>query len=196
MSSDDLKDAKLRWLRNNLARAKRTPTQIANDAGLSPSTLLRYLKPDYNRNVNDATIVKVAIALGVAPPEEMGIEDSGFATQDVEPFDHAAKSAPTLSQTASNTATEYQVKSESLSLAGFMPGDILAVEHDAALSRGDIVLAEFHNRAGKTETVLRVYEGPYLTARCLHPPAPILIDGENTRVIGKVVQCHRYHCAV
>lgn len=88
----------------------------------------------------------------------------------------------------------WQVKSPALSFMGYMPGDFILVDTDAAerARQGDVVVARVYERGGAT-TVLRRYEPPVLVAagpetedRRVH-----VVDGVNVVIVGKITACWR-----
>jgi SOS-response transcriptional repressor LexA len=90
----------------------------------------------------------------------------------------------------------WQVKSQALSLMGYMPGDFLLVDTHAAerVRQGDVVVAQIYDNAkGTASTALRRYEPPVLVAASPDPDDSrvYVVDGNNVVIRGRVVASWR-----
>ena len=85
------------------------------------------------------------------------------------------------------------LRSRSLEAVGYLPGDILLVDSNVSAQPGDIVRADIYERNGKTETVFRIFEDPFLVAATLDRALvkPWLVDNERVAVRGVVVASFR-----
>lgn len=182
---EEARRAKLRWLRQVIQQSGRAPSAIANAAGLSASTLTRAVKPDYQGDLYDHTITKVAAVLRVQPPPELGVEELALKEPDVEPYEPNPDTDP------DSNLEWWIVRGDGMTLAGYLPGDRIEVEPADKAEKGDVVLAQVYDNAGGAETVLRVFDAPFLTARCLSPPDPVLVDGHRAVIMRIVRRLHR-----
>ena len=83
-----------------------------------------------------------------------------------------------------------RVKGESMILAGIMDGDIVIVKRQERANNGEIIVALVDNEA----TVKRFYQnGSLIELRPENDSFKIIRpDPENTRILGKVIECRRY----
>ncbi len=84
----------------------------------------------------------------------------------------------------------WQVKSRTLELAGFLPGDMMLVDTFATerLAPGDIVVAQVYSRTG-AKTVLRRWLPPVLVAATMDKSDEqvFVVDNDNVSIRGKVM---------
>lgn len=72
MESNELKDHFVEWIQHILDRKDWTPTDLARNAGLSPSTILRPLnKPEWNHTLTFDTIKKISNGSGYPVPRKI-----------------------------------------------------------------------------------------------------------------------------
>jgi SOS-response transcriptional repressor LexA len=85
----------------------------------------------------------------------------------------------------------WQMKTEALVLAGYLPGDFLLVDtHSAEKAQsGDVVVAQVYDAAGGARTVVRKYRPPVLVSACTPTKEDrvYVVDNENVLIRGKVV---------
>lgn len=147
------------------------------------------------------TVAEVLERAGAAPAHVTQQLTPGFAESDVAPFQHKGaedRGTPTIAQAlgARPGVDIWQIKSPALSLMGYMPGDHMLVDTNAAerARAGDVVLAQvYDNTRGAAITLLRRFEPPVLVAaspdaaeRRVH-----VVDGVNVVIRGKVVASWR-----
>lgn len=88
----------------------------------------------------------------------------------------------------------WQVKSQSMALAGILAGDLMLVDtHQAErVKAGDLVIAQVYNRTGAS-TVLRRFEPPVLVSASSDPAEGRVhvVDGINVVIRGKIVASWR-----
>ncbi|PZP54968.1 MAG: hypothetical protein DI604_36820 [Delftia acidovorans] len=96
-------------------------------------------------------------------------------------------------QGARNGVDAWVMRSRALEAAGYLPGDVLVVDMNAAPQSGDVVCAEILDRSGKPEMVMRILERPFLVAATFDPSLfkPMLIDGDRVTVRGVVIASFR-----
>ena len=88
----------------------------------------------------------------------------------------------------------WQVRSRALELEGYMLGDIVVVDLDRTAEGGEVVCAQMYDwNRGSAQTVLRVYEPPYLITASQSPihRKPVLVDNERVTIKGLVVASAR-----
>lgn len=86
----------------------------------------------------------------------------------------------------------WQVRSAALALMGYMPGDYMLVDTNAAerARAGDVVVAQVYDNAkGSATTVLRRFEPPVLVAASMadEDRRVHVVDGVNVVIRGKIV---------
>ena len=190
------------YLRRVVEHTGKPPTRIAKEIGVAASTLTRLLKDseDSAATLHARTISKLQQYSGVpffagdpsAPPIFRGL------AEDAVPFD--AKSAdPAVSAAIKaligglQAADPWTIRTRSLEGKGYLPGDIVIVDLGRRPEAGDAVCAQVYDwRRGAAETVMRVYEPPYLVAASLDDQLrkPLVVDDDQVIIKG-VLLAHR-----
>ncbi len=193
------------WLQGVLAKTGLKATPLAKAAGLAPSTVLRALDPDTNSTLDTRTIAKIVDKFGIAPPplilrgERAGTNQGlGFAAPELE-----ALLAPDNFHFAGKALTPTQglwtVRTRAIELAGYVPGDdLLADSAVGPRARDAVVVQILDQRVGTAETVLRVYDPPYVITETADPTArakPLLVDNDRVAIWGVVVAAMRKRAA-
>lgn len=144
-------------------------------------------------------VLKRAGALDEKPAQQLA---PGFSDSDAVPF----VGKPAETQKIKDISHHFggarpgidvwQVKSLSLSLAGYMPGDLILVDtHASELARaGDVVIAQKYDwHSGGAVTLLRRYEPPVLVAASPDPDEArvFVVDGNNIVIMGRVIASWR-----
>lgn len=185
----------LDWVRAILAANIWRPSKLAREAGLDHSTISKFLKDPLNiAQLNSYSVDKIAQAGGIPPYHtEPIVQARGFAEEEAAPWSNAGddplKPAIEAIRAGRNGIDAWVMKSRALENAGFLPGDILMVDLNAAPADGDAVCVQLYDRAGRAETAFRIYENPFLVAACADPALrrPVLIDGGRQAVVLGVV---------
>ena len=197
--TDGDKDALKENLRDWLNGVRKTTgwsfERIAREADVSPTTLTRFMKPDYPHLLGLDTIRKISAATRVAAPGDLGIEvkPSGFAESELRHWTPAPDELKNADELASGVDW-WEVRSLLLDLEGLLPGDKIAVDLNRQAQPGDIVLAQVESKSGTDiETVLRKFEPPMLTCRTTQReyPGPEFVDGSRVIVMGVAVSLRR-----
>lgn len=177
-----------------------TQTQLANRAGLDPSTLSRFLSVEREgHTLRPSTLRKIETATGVpasatAPEPAHG----GFSEPEATPYE--VKPASPLERIIAVWASEgsnvdpWILKGKALEGAGYRTGDILLVSLGLPPAAGDVVCAQVYDWAkGQAETIFRIFQPPFLVAATADPRLmkPHLIDDGNTAIKGVVIQSIR-----
>jgi hypothetical protein len=191
------------YVRLVVERTGKAPTRVAKDLGIAPSTLTRLLKgPDSaTATLHARTLRKLQDYSGIPPL--LGGDPSAPPTyrgfgEDAVPFD--AKSAdPAVSAALKaligtrKAADPWTIRTRALERIGFLPGDIVIVDLGRRPEAGDAVCAQVYDwRRAAAETVMRLYEPPYLVAASLDEGLrrPLVVDNEQVIIKG-VVLPHR-----
>lgn len=178
------------WLNAVMQQSGLKPTPLARRAGLAPSTILRALDPESGISLERRSIQKIAAALRIAPPVLGSDAVTGFSEPDLAPY-MAEDGAPAPDLPANHY--RMRVHSRALDLEGFLPGDIATFDMGATPKGGDAVQAQVYAEMG-AETVLRVYDPPYLVTRSTDPrlaAKPLLVDGERVRIAAVCIRMER-----
>ncbi len=188
------------WLLEVLRITGMKPTPLAKQAGLAPSTLLRALDPDQPSALERRSIKKIVDTFGVPGPylpDAPAHRPPGFAEAELlEPDGPVA-----LFAGEPMTANQFVrvVNTRALDLAGYVPRDDILLDMAETPSAGDIVAAQVYNLArGTAETVLRIYDPPYLTLRSTDPGAqakPLLVDTERVKIMAVAIKVLRRRAA-
>jgi transcriptional regulator with XRE-family HTH domain len=182
-------------------RMGKAPTRIAKELGIAPSTLTRLLKSETpTATLHARTLRKLQDYSGIPPlfgTDASAPAPRGFA-EDAVPFD--AKSAdPAVSAAIKaligwrKAADPWTIRTRALERIGYLPGDIVIVDLGRRPEAGDAVCAQVYDwRRAAAETVMRLYEPPYLVAASLDEGLrrPLVVDNEQVIIKG-VVLPHR-----
>lgn len=175
------------------------PTPLAEKIGVSPSTLTRiYNEPDNGKaTLRATTIAKLESFSGIAAPG-IDFSDGERATtglrEDAIPYKDSGDTslAPIIKAIVGNRKNidPWTLQTRALECAGFMPGDTILVDLSSAPKTGDPCCAQVYDwRGGKAETVMRIFEPPYLVAATFDANLrkPLLIDSERVIVKGLIM---------
>uniref|UniRef100_UPI003BABF335 hypothetical protein n=1 Tax=Stappia sp. TaxID=1870903 RepID=UPI003BABF335 len=190
----------LSWIEAILDYKGWNRTRLAREAGVDPSTLSKFLNdPDNKSQLQTTSIEKIAAVGGIRPYNTTPpLRMDGLADSETEPY--VAEQNPGLVDVAvsalkagRNGVDPWVMRSRALEHEGFMPGDILLVDLNAQPQPGDAVCAQVYDRQGKAETVMRIYEHPFLVAASADPSVrkPFLVDDERVVIRGVVIASFR-----
>lgn len=197
---ENTREKHLNWIRAIMRLKGWSQTELARAAGIDPSTLSRFIR-DVNSGarLNTLTIEKIE-ALGVLPAfeTERVARPPGLAEQEAAPFMHetadpVVKLAVNALKGGRNGVDPWLMHSRALEHEGYLPGDILIVDLNAAPRDGDVVCAQVYDRLGEAETVMRIWHHPFLTAASGDPSVrrPLLVDNERVVLRGVVIASFR-----
>ena len=199
-----LRRKQLAWVQAILDFRTWNPTRLAREAGVSQSTLAKFLNdPENVAQLSTNTVEKLAMAGGIRPyetaptmvPRSMSDRETerfeGFSTEPA-----FTRMIGTLS--TGNAVVPRVLHSKALEAAGYLPGDVLMVDMNAVPQDGDLVCAEVYDRTGSAETVFRIYDHPFLVAASFarRPVKPLLVNNETVFVRGVVTSSHRLRPAL
>lgn len=187
------------WLAAVMRKTGMKPTPLAKAAGLAPSTILRALDAERPGALDLRSITKIVDKFGIAaPPALFGApaqsRPAGFAEPELVMI--PADAGQTFAGEAlSPTQGVWSVHTRAIELAGYLPGDQVLADSAAPPRPRDVVVAQIvDHRSGTAETVLRVYDPPYLTTETADPAArqkPALVDNDRVAIWGPVVKSLR-----
>ena len=171
----------------------RSDREIATRAGLSPTTIYRWLDPDAHFVMSLSKLKQVADAF--EEPLPAGLGDVGRVAGFSEELTAFAGASPALQAKPEADHGRWILNSEVLNLEGFRPGDVLDFNFKLRPERGDIVVAQVRdNKLGTAQTVLRQYQPPFLLTRSSDPgidPAPLTVDDKDVYIVGVFEQMVR-----
>lgn len=185
----------LTWIQATLDTNRWTPTRLAREAGISQSTLAKFLgDPLDAAHLSLRSVEKIARVSPIVPYGTEPAGGRGFGEMDALPFEPAdgddlVVRAIAAAKGGRNHIDPWLLRSRALEALGYIPGDILIVDLNTRPEDGDIVCAQVYDRAGAAETVFRLIERPFLVAATLERRhvKPLLIDDEQVVVRGVVV---------
>ena len=195
-----------KWFKRQQKRAGVTAEDIAEELGRDRSVVSRIYVGRQRMTLDQARVFAKVLEMplevileraGIADPEVSRQVSPGFADNDVMPFKHAEHVGENVRSVATVFGADrpgvdvWQVKSDSLVLNGYMPGDYIVVDTHAAsrCGAGDIVIAQQYNgKTGQATTILRRYEPPVLIAANTNPEDQRVLfhDGTNVLIMGRV----------
>jgi transcriptional regulator with XRE-family HTH domain len=186
------------YLRQVIAHVRKPATRVAKEVGLSGSTLSRLLKATTTPNAS--TIAKIQKYSGIpffgggpsAPLTFRGLAEDAvpFEAKNADPAVAAAIKALVGGLRA---ADPWTMKSRALEQRGYLPGDIVIVDLGRRAEAGDLVCAQVYDwRRAAAETVMRLYEPPYLVAVSADEGLrrPLAVDNDQVIIKG-VLLPHR-----
>lgn len=190
------------WLRRLPNLTGKSHTAMATDIGIAVTTLTKPIRPDDPgvSTPNQRTIDKIVARYGVAPPDfgtALRGPLRGFA-EDAEPYEPNGNS-PLAGAVRALTADRpnidpWRIKSRSLEMIGYLPGDVVIIDLGLAPQSGDAVCAQTNIdfRRGTAETAMRIYERVgssfALVSASMDPTfrAPIAVD-DRVAIKGVIV---------
>jgi len=189
-------DAIRAWLQDVMRATGLKPTPLAKGAGLAPSTLLRALDPALGASLERRSIDKIVHKYGVAPPALYGEAGPGRPAGLAEPELERYEAPPGASDgPLKDTEGEWTIRNRALELVGYLPGDRVRADSAIKARPRDVVVAQILDQArGTAETVLRLYDPPYLVTETADPACkrkPLPVDDQSVAIWGVVVRSTR-----
>lgn len=183
------------WIRSVARHMNLSPSQLALSSGMAASTLTRFLNDLTNTvGITQSSLEKVAKYSGFRPHQMPGRARAGMAEPDTVPLQHETTEWPNwisaavqAAKAGKNGVEAWVMKGAALDGIGVMPGDIVLIDLNARPSTGDVVLAQLLDFAtGTAETVMRLYQAPFITTHSLRlgPGRPEHVDEERVTIAG------------
>lgn len=185
------------WLNGLIAKHGTSARKVATQSGIAPSTIYRALEESGDFVMSTTILAKISNAFGEPMPTGMGgatqtAGRNGFADTDLVAY---VGLAPDMPAKPEDNHYRARVMSDVLNLEHIRPGDVLDFDMSIEPRAGDIVVAQhYHLHRDRAETVLRVYQPPYLLTRSSNPlvdQRPMLVDGERVKIMGTFVRLVR-----
>jgi hypothetical protein len=181
------------WLEEVLAKTGMRPTPLAKAAGLAPSTLLRALDPEHPGSLERRSIDKIVQTFHVPAPmfyREMtpaqGLKEPEVLAVQDEDIDLIAADGQAI----------WLVRTRAIEMAGYLPGDRIRVDSRVSPTVRDVVVAQVVGHGlDPAETVIRIYDPPYLLTETSDPSArrkPLLVDNDRVAISGTVIKMIRF----
>lgn len=186
----------LAWVKAIMSYRGWTQTELARAAKLDPSTLSRFFREaNPGAMLQSHTIDKISAVGGIPPFQtEPPARPRGLGESEAEPYrpgveDDAATRAVAAAKAGRNGLDPWILRSRALENAGYIPGDVLMVDLNAEPHDGDAVCVQVYDAVGRAETVMRIYEEPYLVAASSDPRLlrPLHLGKDQVLVRGVVV---------
>lgn len=183
------------WISAIARHLNLSPSQLALNSGMAASTLTRFLNDKSNTvGITQSTLEKVAHYSGFRPQQMPGRARAGMAEPDTIPFaqDNTdwpkwVLSAVDAAKVGRNGVEAWVMKGAALDGIGVMPGDIVIIDQNERPSSGDVVLAQIVDlMTGAAETVMRLYQAPFLTTHSMRlgPGRPEHVDEDRVSIAG------------
>jgi hypothetical protein len=173
------------------------PTPFAEKIGVAPSTLTRiYNEPDNGKaTLRATTIAKLESFSGItAPPIDLPDSERSGLREDAIPYRESGDTSltPIIKAIVGHRKNidPWTMQTRALECAGFMPGDTVLVDLSTPPKAGEPCCAQVYDwRGGKAETVMRLFEPPYLVAATFDANLrkPLLVDSERVVVKGLIM---------
>lgn len=189
---ENIRKKQLAWVHAIMRHKGVKRSRMAKDANVNHSTILKFMSDPLDvALLHTSTVEKLERYSGIPPYETGPVEPpQGFEEKESEPYapteeSHLARAIQAI-KAGRNGIDPWVLNSRALENAGYFPGDILIIDLNETPESGDIVCAQVYDRLGRAETVMRIYEEPYLIAatgdRTLMRPA--LVDNDRVKIRG------------
>lgn len=200
-----------KWFKQQQKRVGVTADEIAQKMGRTRANVSHILTGRQRMSLDWAKAFAEVLQVPLATVlEKAGVTDAptaqtiapGFAESDAAPWIPGpglaeGQQVPTIAQALGGGrpgVDVWQVKGQTMALAGLLAGDFLLVDtHQAERARpGDVVVAQIYTPRG-ANTVLRRYEPPVLVAASTSPEdgRVFVVDGVNVVIRGKITASWR-----
>jgi hypothetical protein len=159
-----LRQAQQAWLAFVERETGKTASEIARGAGLDPSTLTGFKTGRRSQTLESLTITeistrwKVPVSVdvrGAPEPRGMGEEAVPYTAAGSDPVAEAVHALIA----GRNGVTALTLCSAAIELAGYLPGDVILVDLNAAPQPNDAVIAQVYDWPAMTATtIVRIFE--------------------------------------
>lgn len=174
----DMRERQKQQLRDLQTRYGVTPTEIARRAGLTPSTLTRFLNdPDNGSLLNTATMAKIDNAFDAAQADR------------AEPQLGLSEDAPAFTVEGQNQSV-MTIKTNDFVGIGILRGDQVLVDAALGPAAGDTVVARIEDD-GRLVEAIRIYHPPFLFNPAVGSTEPEYVDNKRVTIAGVVRKAWR-----
>lgn len=203
--SSEVRDRNLRWLAFLERATGKSLSEIGTNAGKAHTTLTRFRSKASLSSFNAATVEAVKKLTGLPGPDEFelmtkpaAVAVAGFR-EEAALFDHGADNQTARIITAiigdRPGVHAWSMKSDALTSAGVLPGDVVVIDQHKSPAPGDVVCAQIYDRPGglKADTVLRLYRPGWLVTASANPILlePVQIVDGKVVIMGTAIGVYR-----
>ncbi len=175
--------------------ARRATKKCTGNEKLDHSTLSKFINNKANTAVLSTGTIEKLARVSRLPPFETVLQPAirGLAEEETTPYEYEADDyfsrAIEAIKNGRNGIDPWILNSRSLEAAGYVPGDILMVDLNAIATPGDVICAQIYDRNGRAETVMRIFEDPFLISATLDNSLkrPHLVDNDRVQIRGVVI---------
>lgn len=186
------------WLKAMASHLGLSMSQLARNAGMAASTLTRYVNDETDTlTIQQSSLEAVANFTGFRPYQFPGRSRPGFNEPDAIPFELDdrvpapwVRSAVLEARSGRNGIEAWVMKGAALDAMGILPGDVIIVDQNLKPKPGDVVVAQIVDYGrGSAETVIRVYQPPYICSHSvrLGPMRPEQVDEDRVSIAGTAI---------
>jgi AcrR family transcriptional regulator len=189
------------WIMHVAAHLGLTPSDLARRAGMSPSTLTRYLSDTSGTiGISQKSLDKIGDYARIRPHQFTTTPFGAFQEAEAQPYDHGTAEAGWLHDqvqlmcAAVQSRVPWTLRTDALNLAGYLKGDTLIVDLALPPRDGDIVCAQVYDWQRETaDTIFRLYRKPWLMTHSsvIAPIKPLMVDDDVVAIRGVVEACLR-----
>ena len=183
------------WLRRVIAESGMKASAFARRAGVSDTTLTRFLNDDqYEGALTPMTMAKLQAYVAEAAPPATGATAAGAPVEaEIWTPDGNREEAVRALIAGRPSAYPFRLSTDAMHLAGLRSGDLAIVDMAELPRAGDVVCAQIEIGMG-ARTIFRLFQPPYLIAAANDPAAyrPEIVDGERVRIAGVVTESLRW----
>lgn len=200
LAMDTARRKQLAWINAILEHRAWRPSRLAKEAKINHSTLSKFLNDPLNKaQLNTYSVEKIA-AVGGIPPYEVAPphRPPGLAEDETTPYEtigteNLVDRAVAAYKNGRNGVEAWVMQSRALEHEGYVPGDILIVDQNVTPQSGDAVCAQLYSRNGTAETVMRIYDHPFLVAASSDQLTrkPHLVDNASVVIKGVIIGSFR-----
>lgn len=197
MAEPSLKDIIADYVNYCIENSGLSLNKLAEESGLSPATIHRAAgrDPKYSATPKTSTVLALYRVTGLPLPDRLRSlatgAATGFAERELEPI------LPPEDDTDPNLQ-RWQIRTTSMQLMGYMPGDIVIADTRVTPRDGDVVVAQVYDHdLGSAETVIRFYKMPYILNATSNPAEfeAHLVEHRNVVIVAVVISSHRTRAA-
>ncbi|RWR34977.1 XRE family transcriptional regulator [Sinirhodobacter populi] len=197
-----------KWFKDRKRRASVTNAEIAAKLGRDHTVISKIVSGSQRMTMDWARIFaemlqvplsEVLEKTGMTDPQTAQQASPGFAESDAGPWagrpaEHQKTTTIAEAFGAGPGIDVWQIRTSSMCLAGYLPGDFMLVDtHQAErVKAGDVVVAQVYSPRG-AKTVLRRWMPPVLIAHAAPTEEePVyVVDNDNVAIRGKVIASWR-----
>jgi transcriptional regulator with XRE-family HTH domain len=183
------------WLKAMARHMGLSLSQLAVNSGMAASTVTRFVNDESNvTSITQSKLEQVARYTGFRPHQMPGLGRPGFAEPDAVPFDKDdgdhpewIRAAVAAARQGKNGVDAWVMKGGALDGIGILPGDVVIIDLNMRPKANDVVVAQVVDYStGSAETVMRVYQPPFVVAHSMRlgPIRPEQVDEERVSIAG------------